>query len=158
MRLELIAFGKHMPSWVDAGFNQYASRLPRDWSLTLTELQMERRTSKADRIKIETREAQRMGKSIAANTRIIALAVEGVLWSTEQLAENLTRWSQDYRHAVFLVGGPEGLPTDSLQRAHERWSLSALTLPHALVRVVVAEQLYRGWSINQGLPYHRGAS
>ncbi len=157
MRLELVAFGKSMPAWVDEGFKDYASRLPKEWKLTLTELPLERRGKNSDQKRIDRREAQRMRHAIRSGARTIALAVEGKHWSTEQLADKLDQWRSDHQQLVFLVGGPDGLPGQVQAAADEVWSLSPLTLPHPLVRVVVAEQLYRAWSILNGLPYHRGS-
>ncbi|HBC57895.1 MAG TPA: 23S rRNA (pseudouridine(1915)-N(3))-methyltransferase RlmH [Gammaproteobacteria bacterium] len=156
MQLELVAFGKNMPAWVDEGFQEYASRLPRDWKLILTELALERRGKNSDQARIDLREAQRMRGALCTGARSVALAVEGERWSTEQLADKMSQWNLNYRQVTFLIGGPEGLPGQLQTEANEVWSLSPLTLPHPLVRVVVAEQLYRAWSILNGLPYHRG--
>jgi len=97
-----------------------------------------------------------MQMAIGANHRVIALDVKGHGWSTGQLAGRLKEWMQDGRDISLLVGGPDGLADNCLQAAEQRWSLSPLTLPHPLVRVILAEQLYRAWSVNAGHPYHRG--
>ena len=94
-------------------------------------------------------------KTLPEGDRVIALDVRGSAWSTEQLAEELSDWQMAGTNVSLLIGGPDGLSRDCLQRARQRWSLSALTLPHPLVRVVLAEQLYRAWTITAGHPYHR---
>jgi 23S rRNA (pseudouridine1915-N3)-methyltransferase len=97
-----------------------------------------------------------MLKAIPKGSQVLGMDVAGSTWSTERLSERLERWMADGRDIALLVGGPEGLAPDCLRRADARWSLSPLTLPHPLVRVVVAEQLYRAWSIMRNHPYHRG--
>jgi 23S rRNA (pseudouridine1915-N3)-methyltransferase len=96
-----------------------------------------------------------MLRAIPRASRVVALDVGGRAWTTEQLSEQLAGWLGEGRDLSLLVGGPDGLAQECLKRAHQRWSLSLLTLPHALVRVVVAEQIYRAWSILRGHPYHR---
>ena len=156
MRLELIAFGQGMPAWVDQGFKEYACRFPRDCRLSLTELALERRSKHSDKKKIDIKEAKKMRRALSVSACSVALAVQGQCWSTEQLADKFRQWQHRSPHVAFLIGGPEGLPGDLEADADEVWSLSPLTLPHPLVRVVVAEQLYRAWSMVNGLPYHRG--
>jgi len=153
MKLRLIAVGTRMPDWVIAGMRDYAKRLPRDCPLELVEAPLARRGADVARGKQE--EGDRQLAAVGSRDRVIALCVEGQRWSTPQLAERLDDWRLEGRDVAFLVGGPDGLSPACLERAELKWSLSPLTLPHGLVRVVVAEQLYRAWSILSGHPYHR---
>lgn len=144
-----------MPAWVTEGYREYARRLPRECTLSLTEIPLGQRPRSGPVQRAVGEEGKRMLAAMGAGQRIIALDVGGRGWSTEQLAEQLQLWLRDGRHVGLLVGGPDGLAPDCLQRAEQRWSLSPLTLPHPLVRVVLAEQLYRAWSLLSGHPYHR---
>lgn len=155
MRLELIAVGERMPVWVETGYHEYAQRLPRECPLRLTEISAGRRTKGADLERLKREEGARMLAAIPKGANVVALEVDGTLWSTEDLADHLRRWFQDGRDVALLVGGPEGLASECSAAAQQRWSLSRLTLPHPLVRVVIAEQLYRAWSLLNGHPYHR---
>ncbi|HSG89487.1 MAG TPA: 23S rRNA (pseudouridine(1915)-N(3))-methyltransferase RlmH [Pseudomonadales bacterium] len=154
MRLNLCAVGTRPPAWVAQGFADYAKRLPRDNHLDLTEVAAadRRRGGGADRWKEE--EAERLLQA-AGSARIVALEVGGRPWSTEDLAARLEDWRMQGGDVAFLVGGPDGLAPRVLSAATQQWSLSPLTLPHALVRIVVAEQLYRAWTLMTGHPYHR---
>jgi len=156
MKIRLIAVGHKMPSWVNQGFEEYAQRLRNDCSLELVEITPGRRTQHADINRITAKEGEAMIAKIGKATRVVALDVIGKPFSTEQLAEQLNRWQEDGRDIDLLVGGPEGLASDCLQLAEQKWSLSPLTMPHPLVRIVVAEALYRAWSLNHNHPYHRG--
>jgi len=155
MQIHLIAVGTRMPGWVSDGYSDYARRLPHECTLNLTEIPLAQRSKSQPVSRAIDDEGKRMQAAIGANQRVIALDVEGREWSTEQLAEQLTGWMQDGRGVSLLVGGPDGLAENCLQAAGQRWSLSPLTLPHPLVRVILAEQLYRAWSLNAGHPYHR---
>ena len=155
MRVHLIAVGTRMPAWVTQGFEEYARRLPADCALQLVEIPAGKRGKNADIARITRDEGERTLAAIPRGARVVALDVEGRAWRTEQLAGQLDDWRHDGRDVALLVGGPEGLAPACLARAEQRWSLSPLTLPHPLVRIVVAEQLYRAWSILQGHPYHR---
>jgi len=155
MDITLIAVGTRMPAWVSEGYREYARRLPRECALHLTEIPLGQRPRSGSVERAVAEEGRRMLAATAAGQRVIALDVAGRGWSTVELAEQLSSWLQDGRDVALLVGGPDGLAADCLQRAQQRWSLSPLTLPHPLVRVVLAEQLYRAWSIISGHPYHR---
>lgn len=155
MQLDLIAIGRKMPAWVNQGFNEYARRLPPDYQLQLTEIAAKHRGKGADLARIKQQEGELLLAAVPAGAIIIALDERGQAWSTANLAQRLLDWRQQGLNLAMLIGGPEGLAESCRQRAESIWSLSALTLPHALVRVVVAEQLYRAWSINAGHPYHR---
>lgn len=155
MQIHLIAVGQRMPAWVQAGYTEYAKRLPPECSLRLTEIPAEKRGKNADLNRLLGREGERMLAALPKGARPVALAVEGRQWSTEELAGQLSSWLREGRDTALLIGGPEGLAPACEARAEQRWSLSRLTLPHPLVRVVVAEQLYRAWSMLSGHPYHR---
>ncbi len=155
MRIHLIAVGARMPAWVTQGFEEYARRLPADCALQLVEIAAGKRGKNADIARITRDEGERTLAAIPKGALVVALDVKGRAWSTEQLSRQLDSWLHDGRDIALLVGGPEGLAPECLARAEQRWSLSPLTLPHPLVRIVVAEQLYRAWSILNGHPYHR---
>lgn len=155
MRLHLLAVGTRMPRWVAAGFDEYASRLPRHARLILHEIAPEPRRGGGSVEQIKRRETERLLAALPKGARLIALDVRGVGWSTEKLAENLSRWLSEGRDIALAVGGPDGLARQCVDRADEVWSLSALTFPHSLVRVILAEQIYRAWSLLEGHPYHR---
>jgi len=156
MQIHLIAVGSRMPGWVQQGYEEFSKRLPPELSPRLVEIAPGRRGKGADLKRAIRQEGERMLKAIPKGGRAIALDVQGSAWSTERLAESLRQWQAQGRDLALLVGGPDGLAPDCLRAAEERWSLSPLTLPHPLVRVVLAEQLYRAWSILVGHPYHRG--
>ena len=155
MQINLIAIGKRMPSWVTEGYQEYAKRLPRDYSLNLIELEAGKRTKGTDIARLTEQEGDLMLSKIAATDLVIALDVKGKAWDTHQLSKHLLEWHDDGQDISVLVGGPEGLAQKCLNKAAKTWSFSPLTLPHPLVRVIVAEQLYRAWSILAGHPYHR---
>lgn len=155
MRIHLLAVGQKMPAWVAAGWDDFARRLPRDCALQLVELAPGRRGPKADLARALRDEGERMLAAIPDGARVVALDVTGTAWDTPALARQLEAWRADGRDVALLVGGPEGLDPRCRARAETRWSLSALTLPHMLVRVVVAEALYRAWSVLSHHPYHR---
>lgn len=155
MRLNFICVGQRMSSWVMAGYEEYARRFPPELKLQLTEIPLAQRSRNTDIARAVNREGEQMLAAVAAGERVIALEVGGKSWSTEQLAEQLERWQMDGRDVSLLVGGPDGLSPACRARADQQWSLSPLTLPHPLVRILVAEQLYRAWTITQNHPYHR---
>ena len=155
MRIRLLAAGTRMPGWVDAGYAAYATRLPHECRLELKEIALGRRSRGSDPARAVRSEGERMLAAIGSSDRIIALDVAGRSLDTQQLARRLDGWMQDGRDISLLVGGPDGLAPACLEQAEFRWSLSTLTLPHGLVRIVVAEQLYRAWSLLRGHPYHR---
>ena len=155
MRLRIIAIGRKMPGWVAAGFAEYAGRMPPHLGLELRELQPGDRGKGANAADAAAVEARRMLEAIPAGSRVVALDREGRQESTEQLAGRMSGWMQDGRDISLLVGGPDGMTPSLLAAADQRWCLSRLTLPHMLVRVVLAEQLYRAWTILGNHPYHR---
>jgi 23S rRNA (pseudouridine1915-N3)-methyltransferase len=153
--MHLIAVGKRMPAWVDAAVAGYAGRLPHECSLVLREIAPAPRTKGADISRGIEAEGERLLAAVPDRATVIALDVAGVQWSTASLAAQLGNWLQSGRDIALLIGGPDGLSDACLHRADMRWSLSPLTFPHPLVRVILAEQLYRAWSLHVGHPYHR---
>lgn len=155
MKIRLLAVGGKMPAWVSQGFNEYSKRLPAEMTFELVELPLGHRGKGADKARAIKQEGDAMLAAIPKNDRVIALEVKGKSWSTEQLAEHIRDWQMDGRNISLLVGGPDGLDPRCVQLADQKWSLSALTLPHPLVRVILAEQVYRAWTVIQGHPYHK---
>ena len=145
-----------MPDWVESGYRDYAKRLPPECSLNLIEVEPRRRGKTAGPEQARADEAERILKSIPKGAGVTALDGRGEAWSTEELACRMAVWLSEGHDRALLVGGPDGLADDCLARADQRWSLSNLTFPHALVRVILAEQVYRAWSLLNGHPYHRG--
>jgi 23S rRNA (pseudouridine1915-N3)-methyltransferase len=155
VNIHLIAVGEKMPQWVQQGYTEYARRLPAECALRLVEVAAGRRGKNADIARILRDETTRLLDAVPRGCRSIALEVGGRAWSTEQLSQQLDAWMQDGRDVALLVGGPEGLGAAAREAAEQQWSLSPLTLPHPLVRVLIAEQLYRAWSLLRNHPYHR---
>ncbi|MEM6160040.1 23S rRNA (pseudouridine(1915)-N(3))-methyltransferase RlmH [Erwinia sp. P6884] len=155
MKLQLVAVGTKMPDWVQTGFMEYLRRFPKDMPFELTEVPAGKRGKNADIKRILEKEGELMLGAVGKGNRIVTLDIPGHPWETPQLATQLERWKQDGRDVSLLIGGPEGLSPACKAAAEQSWSLSALTLPHPLVRVLVAESLYRAWSITANHPYHR---
>jgi 23S rRNA (pseudouridine1915-N3)-methyltransferase len=144
-----------MPGWVEEGCTEYTKRLSGDISLELVEITAGKRSKGADLARLKEQEGDALLAALKPQERVIALDVLGRTLSTEDMAATLRDWQVDGRPAALLIGGPEGLSRAVLERADEKWSLSRLTLPHPLVRIVIAEQIYRAWSLLKGHPYHR---
>ena len=155
MRIHVLAVGQKMPAWVEQGYREYAQRMPSEAKLELKEIVPGKRGKNADIRRIVQEEGQRIQQAIPKNSHVVVLDVKGRGWSTEQLADRLGDWMQSGQDVALLVGGPEGLSEECMALARERWSLSPLTFPHPLVRVILAEQLYRAWSVLRNHPYHR---
>jgi 23S rRNA (pseudouridine1915-N3)-methyltransferase len=156
MRVKVIAVGTRLPGWQRQGFQEYARRLPRECAMELTEIPAARRGKSTPTRQAIGKESDRMLATVARNDYVVALDQPGTQCSTEQLAGLLKMWLAQGRDLAMLIGGADGLSDACRTRAELRWSLSGLTLPHGLVRVLVAEQVYRAWSILGGHPYHRG--
>jgi|SRR5690242_6740100 len=156
MRAKLIAVGERMPGWVAEAFAEYAKRLSRDLPLELVEIKPGARGKGRDDARAMADEGAALLAALSRDAHVIALDGHGAAWSSEQLADQLSKWRMAGCDLAFLIGGPEGHSRAVLDRAHQRWSLGPLTLPHMLVRLVVAEQLYRAVTILNGHPYHRG--
>ncbi|MEI8207780.1 MAG: 23S rRNA (pseudouridine(1915)-N(3))-methyltransferase RlmH [Methylococcales bacterium] len=155
MQINLITVGNRMPGWVQQGYDEYAKRLPRECELVLKEVAPGKRSKNSDVARIVKDEGDRMLAAIPQGAYIVTLDIPGKPWTTPELAQAMQRWMESGQHVALLVGGPEGLADSAKQLARESWSLSKLTFPHPLVRIVVAEQLYRAWSIIHNHPYHR---
>ncbi|MGB0449646.1 MAG: 23S rRNA (pseudouridine(1915)-N(3))-methyltransferase RlmH [Porticoccaceae bacterium] len=155
MKLKLLAVGTRMPSWVDAGCSEYGKRMPPELRIETIEIALGARGKNQPASKAIEKESQALLKAISAQDFVVALDVIGRSLSTEQLATKLGEWQMNGRDICLLIGGPDGLSKDCLARADMRWSLSDLTLPHPLVRIVLMEQMYRAWTINANHPYHR---
>ena len=155
MRLRLIAVGTRMPAWVQEGYNEYAQRLPRECRLELVEIPVEPRGKNADIARLREAEGEKMLRAAGGGSRLLAFDERGTALDTVGWSKALQQWLQDGRDVALLVGGPDGLAPACLERAETRWSLSKLTFPHPLVRVLLAEQLDRAWSVTQNHPYHR---
>jgi len=155
LRLLLIAASQRQPGWVDEGFADYAERVRGRARLELKVVPLARRSAGASVERAIADEAERLLAAVPTGAHVVALAEDGKPWTTADLATKLESWMQRGAPVAFLIGGPDGLGQACLDRAAERWSLSKLTLPHGLVRVVAAEALYRAWSVLERHPYHR---
>ena len=154
MKLKLVAVGTRLDDWINAGFNEYARRLPREMALELIEVTASQRRGE-NVAKLKADEGTRLLAKVSPRDHVVALDVKGRQLGTEQLSQRLEDWRMTGGDVVFLVGGADGLDDACLDRADEKLSLSVLTFPHGLVRVIVAEQLYRAWTLLSGHPYHR---
>lgn len=154
MKLRIVALGSKMPAWIDAGYDEYARRLPRDYALELLELKPEARDRGRTPAQLLAAEAVRIEAACAGHLTV-ALDERGSAWTSRMLADRIARWRDDARDVAFVIGSADGLDPTFKRAAAERMALSALTLPHGLVRVMLAEQLYRAVSLLTGHPYHR---
>ncbi|AJP49251.1 50S rRNA methyltransferase [Rugosibacter aromaticivorans] len=155
MKLIVAAISTRPPEWVAAGWGDYAKRMPRELSLDLLEIKPESRTTGKNVVAMMAAEATRLDAALPASCRRVVLDEQGDVVTTRQLSERLTQWMAGGCDVAFLIGGPDGLATRIKETAHETLRLSSLTLPHALVRVILAEALYRAASVIKGHPYHR---
>jgi len=155
VKARLIAVGERAPDWVVAGYADYARRLSHWLPLELVEITPGMRGRNRDAARATSDEGQRVIAALPKSAHVVALDGSGKMYSSEQLAQRLEHWRGQGRDLAFLIGGPEGHAPDVLAGAHETWSLGPLTLPHMLVRLVVAEQLYRAASLLANHPYHR---
>ena len=155
MRIHVIAVGTRMPAWVAEGFREYQRRLAGGMPVQLVEVGAEKRRKGVSPDILRHREGERLLAAIPANSLPVALDQRGMTFTTEELAENLRRFEEQGNSLALLVGGADGLSPACMDRVVESWSLSALTFPHSLVRVIIVEQLYRAVSILRGHPYHR---
>ena len=144
-----------MPSWVEAGCTEYGKRMPPELRIETIEIALGARGKNQPASKAIEKESQALLKAIGAQDFVVALDVIGRTLSTEKLASKLADWQMNGRDVCLIIGGPDGLSAECLARANMRWSLSDLTLPHPLVRIVLMEQMYRAWTINANHPYHR---
>lgn len=155
MKLIVIAVGNRMPDWVSTAWKDYAKRMPADCAIELREIKPEPRTSGKTPAQMMAAEAKRIETAISPDSTVIALDEHGRDLSTMALSKQLEGWRSDNRDVAFLIGGPDGLDAVLKQRCAGLIRLSSLTLPHPMVRIVLAEQLYRAWAILSNHPYHR---
>ncbi len=155
MQINVAAIGTRLEPWVYQAFDAYRRRLPGHLKLALTEIPAARRTAAADTSAAVTAEGERLLRQLRPDGLALALDERGRQWSSVELAGELDTWLGRHREVVILIGGPDGLSEACRARADRLWSLSRLTFPHGLVRVLVAEQIYRAWTILRGHPYHR---
>ncbi len=155
MRLIVVAIGQRQPAWADAAWDDFAKRFPPESRLELKALKAEPRTAGKPVAALKAAEAQRLDAAVPKGARRVVLDERGTRRTTVQLAQRLASWRGEGRDVAFLIGGPDGLDDAVLAAADETLRLSDLTLPHALARVLLAEALYRAWSVASGHPYHR---
>jgi 23S rRNA (pseudouridine1915-N3)-methyltransferase len=155
MKLLIVSVGHKMPDWIAAGFSEYTKRMPREAQIALTEIRPEPRSTGKSTAQIIEAEAQRILAALPQNCRRIALDERGVQPTTRQLAAQMQDWMREGRDIAFIIGGADGLHDSVKRAAQQSLALSSLTLPHALVRVLLAEQLYRAYSLMHNHPYHR---
>ncbi len=155
MQIDLIMVGKRMPDWINTAVNEYKKRLPHHIEIKLLEITPANRQKKDSAENYKHQEQEKILKAVAPHSRLIVLDEHGKMQTSKKLATTMQNWLDDHQHVSLIIGGPDGLTNELLNRADERWSLSAMTLPHGLVRVILIEQLYRAWTILANHPYHR---
>jgi len=155
MHMRLIAVGDRQPSWVDAAFENYSQRLPKQWQFRMDVIATAPRARNSSGESAKLAEGQKVLAKIKAPERVVVLDERGKEFSSKELSAKLGEWQGDGRDLTFVIGGPDGISGECVDRADLRWSLSRLTLPHGLARVLFAEQLYRAWTMSTGHPYHR---
>jgi len=155
MIIHFIVVGQKMPKWVNEGYAEYAKRLPKSCQLKLVELPMAQRGKTQSVPKLKQEEAKRIMAALPKGAMLVILDEHGKQTTTLEFSKKLEEWLASGQDIALVVGGPDGLQTDLIEAARWKWGLSKLTLPHPLVRVLVAEQIYRAWSVIQNHPYHR---
>ncbi len=155
MKLRILAVGKRQPRWVEQGVAEYAKRLPRHFSFEIVEIAAAPRSGNTNVAQLMAREAEGITSRIPKDHWVVALDERGQKVSTEDMAKALDRWQSEGTNVDLVIGGADGLAPTLLNNANARWSLSGLTLPHGLVRVMLTEAVYRAWSVTQNHPYHR---
>jgi len=156
MEIRLLAIGTRMPGWVNEGFADYSKRFGNDCKLTVREIPSPRKSRSEDAQRVMHLEGEQLLAAVPPDSHLIALDPQGKQHSTEVVSRKLDDWFQHHRVVSLLVGGADGLSENCIAASREQWSLSKLTFPHALVRVIVAEQIYRAYSLLKNHPYHRG--
>lgn len=155
MKVELLAAGTRPPGWIGEGFREFQKRLPRGNELILRQWPTARRRKQDSIVRLQKEEEDNLLKLLHPDAFIVALDRRGKIWSTQELALKMKGWLQNHSRVQIMIGGPDGLSSICLSRANLIWSLSELTFPHYLVRVLVAEQIYRAWSHLNNHPYHK---
>lgn len=155
LEITLVTMGNKMPDWVNQATSTFTKRLSDTFQFKLIEIPLIRRQHAHEQARILEKEAVKLQEAIPKGAYLIALDAKGKKFSSEALATHFEKLHHKASHLCFVIGGPEGLPQALLQKSQERWSLSDLTLPHPLARVVLLEALYRSWSILNNHPYHK---
>jgi len=155
MHIRLLAVGDRQPSWVDEAYRRYAERLPREWQFRLDTVATVRRSKNNKSQQARESEGEKILGKLGADEHVVLLDERGKQLKSNALAATLADWQAGGRDLCFIIGGPDGVSDACRQRANFTWSLSELTLPHGLARVLVVESLYRAWSLQAGHPYHR---
>ena len=155
MKIRLLVIGTRPEDWVADAVNLYLTRMPAHLKLEIVEIPLSLRSSGGNPDIAKAKEGQRILQRVKPQDFVVTLDERGRGWSSVDLARELEGWQNHHPSIVFVIGGPEGLSSEVSQRANQSWSLSALTLPHGMARVIVVEQLYRAWTILQGHPYHK---
>lgn len=155
MHIRLLAVGDRQPAWVDDAFENYSARFPREWKFRIDSIATARRSRNNKSHDARNSEGEQLLARLKNDEQVVLLDEKGVQHSSQKLATHLSDWQADGRDLCFIIGGPDGVSDACRQRADRQWSLSKLTLPHGLARVLFAEQMYRAWSLQNGHPYHR---
>ena len=155
MHIRLLAVGDRQPPWVDDAFTVYSGRLPREWKFRVDRIATVRRSKNDKSRKAMQAEGEQILAKLGADEQVVLLDERGKQMTSAGLATRLTDWQTEGRDLCFVIGGPDGVSSTCRERANFIWSLSELTLPHGLARVLFAEQMYRAWSLQAGHPYHR---
>lgn len=155
MQLLIIAVGHKMPAWIETGYSEYAKRMPPDCRIQLKEIKPVDRSGSRNAETVMAMERSRIEEALPKNGRLVVLDERGKDLTTLQLSQHLTQWRQDGGDVAFVIGGADGLDAELKKKADLAIRLSSMTLPHGMVRVLLAEQLYRAWSVTQNHPYHR---
>ncbi|UJP05695.1 MAG: 23S rRNA (pseudouridine(1915)-N(3))-methyltransferase RlmH [Nitrosomonas sp.] len=155
MKFFILAVGNKMPDWITVGYNEYAKRMPREIAVNLIEIKPEKRTTGKQTVQLLAAESQRIRQMLPADCYRIVLDEAGQQWTTVEFAAAIQQWTDNGTDIVFVIGGADGLHDEVKQAAHQMIALSKMTLPHGLVRILLAEQLYRAASIIKNHPYHR---
>jgi len=155
MIIHILAVGTKMPSWVTQGVDEYLRRMPSECQVKIIELPLGQRVKSKNIKQAMLQEEKSILAAIPNNALVIAMEVKAKIWSTELLSEKMQDWMQSGKDVALLVGGPDGMTQTCINKAVDKWSLSNLTLPHPLVRIVLAEQLYRGLMVIKNHPYHK---
>lgn len=155
MHIRLLAVGDRQPGWIDDAFNTYTGRFPREWRFRLDTIATAKRAKNEAVTRAIDTEGERLLAKLGPDEQLVLLDERGKHLNSKALAMRLSDWQADGRDLSFIIGGPDGVSAACRDRADFTWSLSDLTLPHGLARVLLAEQLYRAWSLQTGHPYHR---
>lgn len=156
ININIISIGKNFAPWVNAGYKEYAERLPKNIALNLIEIATPKRTKNTNISNIIELEGKLILKSVPKGSLLIALDEHGTCFDTLGFARKMQGWIENHQDVSLVIGGPDGLAAEIVKSAKWIWSLSKLTFPHHLIRILVAEQIYRGWSVINRHPYHRG--